>query len=126
MVSEIPFLPLPFQPHCYVSVSKPSPTKFASCWAQINSLLTIAVFIHSCSYTLLLRACGLPGSASGKGPACQCGRCKRCSFGPWVRKIPWRRAWQPTPVFLPGEFHGQRVLQAAVPGVTESDMTEAA
>ena len=29
---------------------------------------------------------------------------------PWVRKIPWRRAWQPTPVFLPGESHGQRSL----------------
>ena len=38
-----------------------------------------------------------------------------CSAGdlgsfPWVRKIPWRRRWQPTPVFLPGEFHGQRSL----------------
>ena len=31
-------------------------------------------------------------------------------FSPWVRKIPWRRAWQPTPVFLPGESHGQRRL----------------
>ena len=35
---------------------------------------------------------------------------KRRSFDPWVGKIPWRRAWQPTPVFLPGEFHGQRSL----------------
>ena len=31
-------------------------------------------------------------------------------FDPWVEKIPWRREWQPTPVFLPGEFHGQRSL----------------
>ena len=31
-------------------------------------------------------------------------------FDPWVGKIPWRRNWQPTPVFLPGEFHGQRSL----------------
>ena len=31
-------------------------------------------------------------------------------FDPWVREIPWRRAWQPTPVFLPGESHGQRSL----------------
>ena len=46
---------------------------------------------------------GLPGGASGKGPACQCRRCKRCRFDPWVGKIPWRRARQPTPVFLPGE-----------------------
>ena len=39
----------------------------------------------------------------GKEPACQCKRCKRCTFNSWVGKIPWRRAWQPTPVFLPGE-----------------------
>ena len=37
----------------------------------------------------------------------KCRRLKRCRFNPWVRKIPWRRAWQPTPVFLPGESHGQ-------------------
>ena len=35
---------------------------------------------------------------------------KRCSFDPWVGKIPWRRKWQPTPVFLPGESHVQRSL----------------
>ena len=34
----------------------------------------------------------------------------RCGFDSWVRKIPWRRKWQPTPVFLPGESHGQRSL----------------
>ena len=37
-----------------------------------------------------------------------CLQCRRPEFDPWVRKIPWRREWQPTPVFLPGEFHGQR------------------
>ena len=36
-------------------------------------------------------------------------------FHPWVRKIPWRRAWQPTPVFLPGESHGQRSLVGCSP-----------
>ena len=44
---------------------------------------------------------------------------------PWVRKIPWRREWQSTPVFLPGEFHGQRSLVGYSPwGPKESDMTE--
>ena len=33
-----------------------------------------------------------PGGASGKEPVCQCRRCKRCRFNPWVRKIPWRKA----------------------------------
>ena len=41
---------------------------------------------------------------SGKEPACRCKRHKRCWFHPWVRKIPWRRKWQPTPVFLPGKI----------------------
>ena len=40
--------------------------------------------------------------------SCQCRRCKRHRFSPWVRKIPWSRKWQPTAVFLPGKFHGQR------------------
>ena len=45
---------------------------------------------------------------SGKEPACQCRRHNRCGFDPGVGKIPWRRAWQPTPEFLPGESHRQR------------------
>ena len=40
----------------------------------------------------------------------QCMKCKRCRFNPWVRKIPWRREWQPTPVFFSGESHAQRSL----------------
>ena len=36
--------------------------------------------------------------------------CRRLGFDPWVQKIPWRREWQLTPVFLPGEFHGQKSL----------------
>ena len=60
---------------------------------------------------------GFPGSASGKDPACQCKRHKRCRFNPWVGKIPWRRAWQSTPVFLPGESPGQRNKES---GTTEA------
>ena len=44
---------------------------------------------------------------SGKESTCQC---RRCRFDPWVGKIPWRRKWQPTPVFSPGKAHGQRRL----------------
>ena len=40
---------------------------------------------------------------------------KRQEFNPWVGKISWRRAWQPTPVFLPGESHGQRPLEGYSP-----------
>ena len=69
---------------------------------------------------------GFPGGTSGKEPACQCRRCKRLGFDPWVGKIPWRRAWQPTPVFLPGESHGQRSPMGYGPwDHKESDMIEA-
>ena len=67
---------------------------------------------------------GFQGSTSGQEPACQCRRHKRSMFDPWVRKIPWRN-WQPTPVFLPGEFHRQRSLEGYSPwGCKELDTTE--
>jgi len=50
---------------------------------------------------------------------------RRPEFDPWVGEIPWRRAWPPTPVFLPGESHGQRNLAGFSPwSHKESDMTE--
>ena len=49
---------------------------------------------------------GFPGGASGEEPARQCRRYESHGFYPWIRKIPWRRAWQPTPVFLLGESQG--------------------
>ena len=67
-----------------------------------------------------------PGGTSNKELACQCRRHKRRGFSPWVRKIPWRREWQPTPVFLSGESHGQRSLVGCRPQChKESVMTEA-
>ena len=68
---------------------------------------------------------GFPGVGSGKESACQCKSLRRLWFNPWVRKIPWRRKWQSTPVFLPGKFHGQRSLAGLQSmGSQESDMTE--
>ena len=64
----------------------------------------------------------IPGGTSGKEPTCQSRRQKR-SFDPWVGKYPWSRKWQPTPVFLPGEFHGQRSLAGYSP-LGCKDMTE--
>ena len=49
---------------------------------------------------------GFPGGSDGKKSACSAGD----RFHPWVWKISWRREWLPTPVFLPGTFHGQRSL----------------
>ena len=54
-----------------------------------------------------------------------CLQCRRPGFDPWVRKIPWRRKWQSTPVFLSGESHGGRSLVGYSPGgCKESDTTE--
>ena len=52
----------------------------------------------------------LPRRHSGKEFSCQCRRHNRRRFDPWVGKMPWRRKGQPTPVFLPRKFHGQRSL----------------
>ena len=80
-----------------------------------NPLWYISVYILS----------GFWGGVSGKEPTCQCRRCKRLRFNPWVRKIPWRRVRQPTKVFLPGKFYGQRSLVGYSPwGHKESDTTE--
>ena len=65
---------------------------------------------------------GFPGGTSDKEPSWQC---RRLAFDPWVGNIPWRRKWQPTPVFLPGESHGRRSLVGySSRGRKESDMTE--
>ena len=59
-----------------------------------------------------------------KKSTCQCRRGKRLRFDLWVGKIPWRRKWQTTPVFLPGESHGQSLLGYSLWGHKESDTTE--
>ena len=84
--------------HCRVIGHSPK-TQINLCIHQYNNIL----IIHNVSM-------GFPGSTSGKERVCQYRRHKRCSFSPWVRKIPCRRAWPPTPGFLPGEPHGQRSL----------------
>ena len=59
-----------------------------------------------------------PGGSDGKEFTCQCRRYWRLGFDPWVRKISWRRKWQPPPVFLPGKSYGQRRLVGYRPHVT--------
>ena len=71
--------------------------------------------------TVVILTGGLPCWLSGKESTCQC---RSCEFNRWIRKIPLRRKWHPTPVFLPGKSHGQRSLAGCNPwGAKESDMT---
>ena len=72
------------------------------CWENLRSL---SFYSEWTNHTL--RRHRLPRWLSAEESICQC---KRCGFDPWVGKIPWSRNWQPTPVFLPGKFHGQRSL----------------
>ena len=68
---------------------------------------------------------GLPRWYTDKESACNAGDASRQRSDPQVGKIPWRRAWQPTPVYVPGESHGQRSLVGYVPqGHKELDTTE--
>ena len=78
-----------------------------------------------CNVGCLVASLASPRWFSGKEPACKCRRHKRRGFKPWVGKIPWRRAWQSVPIFLPGETHGQRSLVGYSPrGHKELEMTE--
>ena len=107
---------LPTLPPC---CSAPAPGPLHK-WSFCLMCLGQSCFLRNSSLILTLA-----GGASDKEPACQCRGCQRCGFSPWVTKIPWRRAWQPTPVFLPGESHGQRSLEGYSPwDRRESDMTK--
>ena len=70
---------------------------------QVTNLVCVSTFY------------GLPRWRSGSESACQCQSLQRHGFDPWVGKIPWSRKRQPTPVLLPGQFHGQRGLAGYCP-----------
>ena len=63
-------------------------------------------------YDLVILSIGFPGGASGKEPTYLC---RRYDLDPWVGKTPFRREWKHTPVYLPGEFQGQRSLASYSP-----------
>ena len=109
-------------------VGRPGPP-WAGCgffrFCLVGGALNALLQGHSIFAVQYLLGQGFPDGTSGKEPGCQCRRCKRHGFDPWVGKIPWRRAWQPIPVFLPGESHGQRSLAGySLQGCKESAMTE--
>ena len=89
-------------------------TKFSGLLISFQGILSWLVY-HISLYIAQLPTQGFPDDASGKEPTCQCRSQRRLRFDPWVRKIPWRRAWQPPPVFLPGESHGPRSLMGYSP-----------
>ena len=93
--------------------------------ARFGLQTTVSCFVLLC-FNIYLFMWGFPGGPGGEECTSQCRRHKRHEFDSWVGKIPWRRKWQPTPVFLPGESHGQKSLAGYNAwGCKESDTIEA-
>ena len=89
-------------------------------WIPRLSMALLSCIIFSAFFFKFLG--GFPDGSDGKASVCNWGRPR---FDPSVRKIPWRRQWQPTPVLLPGKSHGWRSLVGYSPcGCKESGMTE--
>ena len=91
----------------------------------LSTILTVCPIMPKGMLSFIYKERGFPRGASGKEPASHCRRHNRWGFDPWVRTIPWKRTWQPTPVFLPGKSYGQKSLAGYGPsGCKESDVTE--
>ena len=126
------FLPCSFLRECaFLRIYKPGTWvscfvgKFFTVWAtrktqQSLVVLCISAVLVVTSFSLLiLLIWGFPGGSNSKESAC------RAWFDSWIRKIPWRREWLPTPVYLPGEFYGQSSLMSYSPwGHKESNTAE--
>ena len=92
--------------------------------ARTGTFVIIIIIPYICIALVVLLSGFSRGSVVKDLPA-MLEQCRRHGFNPWVRKIPWRRAWQPTPVFLPGESRGQWNLVSYSPwGHKELDTTE--
>ena len=121
-----------------VLLSVPASLRLLACFAFVKLLVGRStawvllprekLWVHShlgvtLNYFYCLRFLSqLPRCLSGKEYTCQF---RRHGYDSWIRKIPWRRKWQSTPVFLPGKFHGQGSLEGYSPqSCKESDMTE--
>ena len=86
---------------------------YINIYIKLSRLSHFAMLVHS-----------FLGGAGGKEPTYHWNRHKRCGFDPWVRKIPWRRAWQPIPVFLPENPMDRGAWWATVHRITELDTTK--
>ena len=76
--------------------------RFFTIWAMREALKHFSNSFAEIEFTYHTIHPGFPGGGSGKESACQCRNHKRHGFNPWIGKIPWRRKWQPTVVFMPG------------------------
>ena len=101
---------------------KTTPLSLGSCICtfgfQTENLISLAPSVSLSGETQFKQKYTQAALVVKNPPACK--RCRKLRFDPWVRKIPWKRAWQTTPVLLPGKSHGQGAWWAAVHGVAKS------
>ena len=94
-------------------------------WMNWQTVISKQMQLYFSNWEQEFRTIGPSLVVQWKESTCQCRRCREHGFDPWVTKIPWSRKWEPTPVFLPVKFHGQRSLVGYSPwGCQEWDMTE--
>ena len=127
-------LPTPVPMRCVLSMTVlgPPPKRTLVCWSRWRTTCFLEAFTehllcarHSAKcwmmslnpriYSKIQVIIGFPRWQSGKQSTCQFRRRRRPGFHPWVGKTPWSRKCQPTPVFSPGESHGQRRLAGHSP-----------
>ena len=109
-VHQVLWIPHPLLPSSYHPTILLYPVDLCLCLPQPHKINCT----YHCSHILLtsILFSGLPWWFSGKESTCQC---RRYGFDSCIRKIPWRRKWQPTPIELPGKSHGQRSLAGYSP-----------
>ena len=88
-------------------------------WAHTHRIIYHPEMADLIKFRMAYWFYGFPRWPSGKESTCQYRRCKKHRFEPWVSKILWGRKWQPTPVFLPEKFQGQRAWWTIVHGATK-------
>ena len=108
-------------------MTSPKPNYLLKAYLQIPTKWELGIWIGRGGGYHLAHSSQFHSSLCNEWLSGICFQCRRhrCRFNPWVRKIPWRKRWQPTPVFLLGEVHGQRSLVGYSPwGRKESGTTE--
>ena len=95
---------------------------FVATWTLCSSKVCVCVcfLIWECFTSAYVLPEGFPGGAIGKEATCRCRRHKKCALDPWVGKIPWRRAWQPTQYSYLGNLMDRGVWRATIYRVTKS------
>ena len=118
-------VPSAFQRLITLCVLVPPSTPFLKIFTTLSICAYLCLlfqsYLETGSFSSSVKYDGFPGGSHGRVYR----QCRRPGFNPWVGKMPRRRTWQPIPVFLTGEFHGQRSLVGYSPwGHKESDTTE--